>query len=234
MVKAYEGRTGKLQFMELGHQVRLISAQYVKAFVRGQKNGCDQPQPPSSGSPIKSRDARVQKSEIHIASYLYKARGAPMLEIHSRTGCFLQENEMMNFVYYQPRSLMDRWQREVAQIFYGETDASHSAGTNNSTWTPSVDLQEEHTRFVLRADVPGVALKDIEVTAEDGTLTIRGERRMRKATVSNTLNASQERSCAVSHCRNLHMPRGSRRTAPMACSKLRSPSNLVSRSSALR
>ena len=64
---------------------------------------------------------------------------------------------MMNLVYYQPRSLMDRWQREVAQIFYPESDASQLSVTNNSTWTPSVDLQEEDTRFVLRADVPGVA-----------------------------------------------------------------------------
>lgn len=93
---------------------------------------------------------------------------------------------MMNLVYYQPRSLMDRWQREVAQIFYGEPVeygepvASPAAVTHNSTWTPPVDLQEEDTRFLLRADVPGVALKDIEVTAEGGTLTIRGERRARE------------------------------------------------------
>ena len=39
-----------------------------------------------------------------------------------------------------------------------------------------MDLQEESDRFVVRADVPGVELKDIEVSAEDGTLTIRGER----------------------------------------------------------
>ena len=43
-----------------------------------------------------------------------------------------------------------------------------------------MDLQEESDRFVLRADVPGVALKDIEVSAEDGTLTIRGERLARE------------------------------------------------------
>jgi HSP20 family protein len=83
---------------------------------------------------------------------------------------------MMNLVYYQPRSLMDRLQREVAHMFYGESDASQSAVPNNSTWTPPVDFQEEDTRFMLRADVPGVALKDIQVTAEDGTLTIGGER----------------------------------------------------------
>jgi HSP20 family protein len=87
---------------------------------------------------------------------------------------------MMNLVYYQPRSLMDRLQREVAHMFYGESDVSHPAATIKSTWTPLVDFQEEDARFVLRADVPGVALKDIEVTAEDGTLTIRGERRGRE------------------------------------------------------
>ena len=87
---------------------------------------------------------------------------------------------MMNLVYYHPRSLLDRWEREVAQIFYGGPDASQPAVTNDSVRTPSVDLQEEDTRFVLRADVPGVALKDIEVTAEEGTLTIRGERRARE------------------------------------------------------
>jgi HSP20 family protein len=91
---------------------------------------------------------------------------------------------MMNLVYYQPRSLMDRLQREVAHMFYGESDASQAAVVNNATWTPSVDLHEEDTRFVLRADVPGVALKDIEVTAEDGTLTVRGERPAREDTKS--------------------------------------------------
>jgi HSP20 family protein len=37
-------------------------------------------------------------------------------------------------------------------------------------------LLEENDRFVLRADVLGVAAKDIEVSAEDSTLTVRGER----------------------------------------------------------
>jgi HSP20 family protein len=37
-----------------------------------------------------------------------------------------------------------------------------------------VDHKEE---FVLRADLPGLDEKDIEVTVEDGTVTIRGERK---------------------------------------------------------
>ena len=85
----------------------------------------------------------------------------------------------MNLVYYQP-SLMDRWRREIEELFTRSSDASLPALANSTAWTPSVDLQEESDHFLLRADVPGVALKDIEVSAQDGTLTIRGERLARE------------------------------------------------------
>jgi HSP20 family protein len=87
---------------------------------------------------------------------------------------------MMNLVYYQPWSLVDRWYREIEGNFKEGSDASQPAVTNTTAWNPSIDLQEENDRFVLRADVPGVALKDIEVFAEDGTLTVRGERPARE------------------------------------------------------
>ena len=89
---------------------------------------------------------------------------------------------MMNLVYRQPWSLMDRWRREIDELLTRSSDASFRfpAVTNSTAWTPSVDLQEESDHFVLRADVPGVALKDIEVSAQDGTLTIRGERLARE------------------------------------------------------
>src|SRR5258708_24622580 len=92
---------------------------------------------------------------------------------------------MTNLVYYQPWSLMDRWRREIDELFSARSDASQPAVTNTTTWSPSVDLQEEHDRFVLRADVPGVAAKDIEVSTEDGTLTVRGERPARESVGSD-------------------------------------------------
>ena len=66
---------------------------------------------------------------------------------------------MMNLVYYQPWSLMDRWHHEIDELFTGRSDASLPlpAVTNSTAWSPSVDLQEESDRFILRADVPGVA-----------------------------------------------------------------------------
>ena len=83
---------------------------------------------------------------------------------------------MTNLVYYQPWSLMNRWHRELDELFSGRAEPSQPAVTNKTAWSPSVDLQEETDRFVLRADVPGVSAKDIEVSTEDGTLTVRGER----------------------------------------------------------
>jgi HSP20 family protein len=43
-------------------------------------------------------------------------------------------------------------------------------------WIPPVDIKEEKERYVLRADIPGVDPKEIEIIAENGILTIRGNR----------------------------------------------------------
>jgi len=82
----------------------------------------------------------------------------------------------MNLMYYQPWSLVDRWPRELEQIFNGGFAGSEPVATDPAALTPAVDIQEEKDRFVVRADMPGVAAKDIEVSAEGGKLTIRGTR----------------------------------------------------------
>lgn len=45
-------------------------------------------------------------------------------------------------------------------------------------WTPNVDIAETQDELVLTADVPGVDLKDIDIQFENGTLTIKGERKL--------------------------------------------------------
>ena len=82
----------------------------------------------------------------------------------------------MNLMYYRPWLLVNRWPSELEQIFSGNYGTSEAAVTDRAALTPAVDIQEENDRFVVRADMPGVAGKDIEVSAEDGTLTIRGTR----------------------------------------------------------
>ncbi len=44
-------------------------------------------------------------------------------------------------------------------------------------WSPNVDIAETQNELVLKADVPGVDLKDIDIQFENGTLTVKGERK---------------------------------------------------------
>src|SRR5580704_1887251 len=44
-------------------------------------------------------------------------------------------------------------------------------------WSPAVDIYETENELVLKADVPDVDPKDIDVRVENNTLTISGERK---------------------------------------------------------
>ncbi len=44
-------------------------------------------------------------------------------------------------------------------------------------WSPTVDISETDTEYLIRAALPAVRKEDVEVTYEDGLLTLRGERR---------------------------------------------------------
>lgn len=87
---------------------------------------------------------------------------------------------MSNIIRYRSPSLLHQLHRlsqEWDQLF----DPSHqliedSSMVETSHWAPAVDIKEESTRFVLFADIPGVDPKDIEISMENGILTIKGER----------------------------------------------------------
>jgi HSP20 family protein len=80
----------------------------------------------------------------------------------------------MTIVRYEPWTLADRFQRHLDRAL-GEFADSASV-----SWIPHVDVHEEDAHFVVAADLPGVDGKNIEVTAEKGVLTIKGERRSEK------------------------------------------------------
>jgi len=50
----------------------------------------------------------------------------------------------------------------------------------NRPWSPAVDIYETENELVLKADLPEVSLKDIDVRVENQTLTIAGERKFEK------------------------------------------------------
>lgn len=51
-------------------------------------------------------------------------------------------------------------------------------GTSARAWTPAVDISEREDAYLVAADLPGVKAGDVEITFEDGLLTIQGERHL--------------------------------------------------------
>ncbi len=44
-------------------------------------------------------------------------------------------------------------------------------------WLPAVDVRESDEAFVFTAELPGIAKEAVEISVEDGILTLSGERR---------------------------------------------------------
>jgi len=80
----------------------------------------------------------------------------------------------MAITRYEPWGLLNQLQRELNSSFEGD-EKSGSIAT--AEWAPAVDIKEENDRFVLHADIPGVKPEDIDVSMEDGVLTIKGEKK---------------------------------------------------------
>jgi HSP20 family protein len=77
----------------------------------------------------------------------------------------------MTLVRYEPARLVD----EISRVF---TALSGADGSNGATapWVPPVDIIEQADRFELAVDLPGVDPDKVEITLEDGVLSISGER----------------------------------------------------------
>src|SRR5580658_10481789 len=58
-----------------------------------------------------------------------------------------------------------------------ETMKRFLAEPNGRPWVPPVDIRETENELVVKADVPDMKFEDIDVRIENGTLTLRGERK---------------------------------------------------------
>jgi len=86
-----------------------------------------------------------------------------------------------------PFAELARMQRDVEDMverFFGGEIGSTGAGS--MTFSPPIDIVDKNGEIVVRADLPGMEQKDIQIEVQDGSLTIRGERKEeRKETNDN-------------------------------------------------
>jgi HSP20 family protein len=82
----------------------------------------------------------------------------------------------MNIARFEPWTFVDLLRRDLDRL----ADPRRAAGNDHDSvadWIPAVDIFEEKDRYVVRADVPGVAPEDINVSMDNGVLNLAGERR---------------------------------------------------------
>jgi HSP20 family protein len=93
----------------------------------------------------------------------------------------------MTLVRYEPWGLSRDFVNEFSRLFdrVANNDESTSA---TADWVPPVDIEEHTDKYVLNADVPGVDPGAIEITLENGVLTLSGSR---EKTVQQNGAASQ-------------------------------------------
>ncbi len=84
----------------------------------------------------------------------------------------------MTLTQYDPWKVFDEMRKEMERAIAARSEEGSSVAT--ADWVPAVDIKEENDKFVIEADIPGVDPKDIEISMENGILTIKGERKLER------------------------------------------------------
>ena len=88
----------------------------------------------------------------------------------------------MNLVRWDHLKGLEEVSNRLNRIF-GRSSASTEPGQEMlamADWVPSVDISESDAAYLVKAEIPGVEKEDVEVTIQDGMLTIQGERKQEK------------------------------------------------------
>ena len=81
---------------------------------------------------------------------------------------------MSDVLRQDPWSVMPRLQDEINRLFGTARENESSSAT--ATWVPLVDVHEYADRFELYVDLPGVEPAAVDLTLDDGILTVSGDR----------------------------------------------------------
>ena len=92
-------------------------------------------------------------------------------------------------------SIQDELNRLFGRTFAGIEPLRPGAA---GTWMPSMDVFETEDKVVATVELPGVDPKEVEVSVEDSTLTISGERRFSSEVTEESYHRIERRYGAFS------------------------------------
>ena len=75
-------------------------------------------------------------------------------------------------------SIQDRMNRIFDEAFRGAGRQGEEEWALGGSWAPPVDIYEHDGTLVLKAELPGIDPKDVDIRVENNVLTLRGERKL--------------------------------------------------------
>jgi len=85
----------------------------------------------------------------------------------------------MSIVRWEPFSAIDEVFNRFPS-FFGRWPKLAADSEAKFDWAPAVDISETKEEYLIRAALPAVKKEDVEVTIDDGMLTLSGERRQQE------------------------------------------------------
>jgi HSP20 family protein len=88
---------------------------------------------------------------------------------------------IMNIVRYDPFRELRSLQDEMTRLFTaGQGSSASREDMMGGAWAPTVDIFENKDHLVLEAELPGMKQEDFDLSFENNTLTLKGERKFEK------------------------------------------------------
>jgi len=83
----------------------------------------------------------------------------------------------MELTPWRPFGELGSLRREMDKLWDRSLGETPFARTFSESWLPSVDISETKDNFVVKAELPGLEAKDVNVSISGDILTIKGEKK---------------------------------------------------------
>jgi HSP20 family protein len=92
----------------------------------------------------------------------------------------------MAIIRWEPFREMDMLRRQMNRLFYDIAEASREStdfpAESESGWVPAVEIHDANENLILKAEIPGIEAKDLDIQVTRNAVSLAGERRYEKRT----------------------------------------------------
>lgn len=101
----------------------------------------------------------------------------------------------MSLVRWQPMKELESLCRQMDGLFdeskIPDRDFPLLATSGDRTWAPMVEIEETETDMILKAEIPGMEAKDLNVEVGEDSVSISGERQQEEQTEESGIRRSE-------------------------------------------